>query len=57
MTWYFVFVDSKQTGYIRSDIVTNTGVPAGGETSDKATDSGSGNTTTTPDTDKEDPKA
>ena len=55
MTWYFVFVDSKQTGYIRSDIVTNTGVPAGGETSDSATDSGSGNTTTTPDTEKEDP--
>lgn len=34
--WYFVYVDKNKTGYIRSDIITNTGVAAGGTTSDNA---------------------
>ncbi len=40
--WYFVYVDKNKTGYIRSDIITNTGVAAGGTTSDGAGSGGAG---------------
>lgn len=48
--WYLVFVDKNQTGYIRADIITNTGVAAGGETPNSTatgTTSGSSSNSTT----------
>ena len=58
-TWYLVFVDKDQTGYVRADVVTNTGTAAGGETPNSLATGGStgggttggttgGGTTTTP---------
>lgn len=55
-TWYLVYVDGTKTGFIRGDLMKNTGENAGTTTPDDAVNGGNSTTTTTNPTNKPAPE-